>query len=306
MTPAADVKSGQIQAQTAAPTQILAPGEMQTQLDQQAPDPVTEPPVALTAADPHPHHHHPHHRPGVLTSMQSLVYLIVIAIFIITFCAQPFRIPSESMESTLLVGDFLLVNKQAAATTPIGSFSLLPASTIHRGDIIVFHDPVDSTLHLVKRVIGLPGDHLRLRAGRVYINGHELTEPYAVYRPSPPDNFRDNFPRLQSADPEIDSRWWIRMRSLIENGELIIPTDNFFVMGDNRNDSEDSRYWGFVPSEDIVGKPLVIYFSLQQHDSDDAPALTQEALAENQRHHLSKIDSLVDFARWGRTFQVVR
>jgi signal peptidase I len=303
MTPTADVKSGQIQAQNdasiPAPTQI----ELEAQLHQQQSDPSTQP--SLASPEQHSHRHHLH--PGVLTSMQSLVYLIVIAIFIITFCVQPFRIPSESMESTLLVGDFLLVNKQAAATTPAGSFSLLPASAVHRGDIIVFHDPVDSTLHLVKRVIGLPGDHLRLRAGRVYINGHELTEPYAVYRPSPPDNFRDNFPRLQSADPEIDSRWWIRMRSLIENGELIIPTGNFFVMGDNRNDSEDSRYWGFVPSEDIVGKPLVIYFSLQQHDTDDTPALTQQALAENQRrHHPSKIDSLVDFARWGRTFQVVR
>ena len=95
------------------------------------------------------------------------------------------------------------------------------------------------------------------------------------------------------------------MRSLIDNGDLIIPTGNYFVMGDNRNDSEDSRYWGFVPREAIVGKPLIIYFSLQQHDTDDTTALTQEALAANQRsQHPSKIDSLVDFARWGRTFQV--
>ncbi len=97
------------------------------------------------------------------------------------------------------------------------------------------------------------------------------------------------------------------MRSLIDNGELIIPTGNYFVLGDNRNDSEDSRYWGFVPREAIVGKPLLIYFSLQQHDSDDAGTLTQEALAENQRRqHPGKIDTLVDFARWGRTFQIVR
>jgi signal peptidase I len=209
------------------------------------------------------------------------------------------------MESTLLVGDFLLVNKQAGSPAD-GSAGVLPSAAIRRGDIVVFHDPVDATLHLVKRVIGLPGDHLRLHAGRVFINSHVLSEPYAVYRPSPPDNFRDNFPRLQSADPEIDSHWWIRMRGLIDNGELIIPTGNYFVMGDNRNDSEDSRYWGFVPREAIVGKPLVIYFSLQQHDTDDAAALTQEALADQRRKHPSKIDSLVDFARWGRTFQVVR
>ena len=295
--PAAAIKSGQMrnQDQDQADASVMAVESLE------APgiDPASQPPTQETR--------HLHHRPGVLPAMQSLLNLIVIAVFIITFCAQPFRIPSESMESTLLVGDFLLVNKQVAAPNEDGSADPLPSSAIHRGDIIVFHDPVDSSLHLVKRVIGLPGDHLRLHSGHVFINGRSLTEPYAVYRPSPPDNFRDNFPRLQSADPEIDSRWWIRMRSLIENGELIIPTGNYFVMGDNRNDSEDSRYWGFVPREAIVGEPLLIYFSLQQHDTSDASTLTQEALAENQRRqHPGKIDSLVDFARWGRTFQVVR
>jgi signal peptidase I len=256
-------------------------------------------------ASNHPRRHPHHDRPSVATALQSLLHLIVIAIFIITFCVQPFRIPSESMESTLLVGDFLLVDKQSAA--PDGAGTLLPAATVHRGDIIVFHDPVDSTLHLVKRVIGLPGDHLRLHNGLVYINGHALTEPYAVYRPSPPDNFRDNFPRLQAPDPEIDSHWWIRMRSLIENNELIIPTGNYFVLGDNRNDSEDSRYWGFVPREAIVGKPLVIYFSLQPQESDEPATLTQpDAAAKPSRPRFSKLESVVDFARWNRTFQVVR
>jgi signal peptidase I len=291
----ADVKSGQRLAQTESELEVVTP---------------TQPEQAVTLPNPTPEAipaHHVHHKPGILPSFQSFLHLIIIAIFIITFCVQPFRIPSESMESTLLVGDFLLVDKQSASPNTDGSPGLEPAADIHRGDIIVFHDPVDTTLHLIKRVIGLPGDHLRLHAGRVFINGRPLVEPYAVYRPSPPDNFRDNFPRFQSADPEIDSHWWIRMRSLIDNGELIIPTGNYFVMGDNRNDSEDSRYWGFVPREAIVGKPLVIYFSLQQHESDETPALTQDALAENQRRqHSSKIDSLVDFARWGRIFQVVR
>jgi signal peptidase I len=293
MTPAAGVKSGQIKAQPQIPATTT----------EFTPEPILNQP----AQQPTPHSiHHAHHKTGVLPAFQSLLHLIVIAIFIITFCAQPFRIPSESMESTLLVGDFILVNKQATFPNADSSSGLLPSTVIHRGDIVVFHDPVDATLHLVKRVIGLPGDRLRLHSGRVFINGRALTEPYAVYRPSPPDNFRDNFPRLQSADPEIDSRWWIRMRSLIDNGELIIPTGNYFVMGDNRNDSEDSRYWGFVPREAIVGKPLVIYFSLQQHDTDDSATLTQEALADQRRQHPSKIDTFVDFARWGRTFQVVR
>jgi signal peptidase I len=295
--PVADVKSGQIEAQNQAQLHVPTPAEaVPTPIPGPSSEPLRQQPV-----------HHGHQKTGVLPAFQSLLHLIVIAIFIITFCAQPFRIPSESMESTLLVGDFLLVNKQTVSSSADGSAGLLPSAAIHRGDIVVFHDPVDATLHLVKRVIGLPGDRLRLHAGQVFINGHALIEPYAVYRAAPPDNFRDNFPRLQSADPEIDSHWWIRMRGLIDNGDLIIPTGNYFVMGDNRNDSEDSRYWGFVPREAIVGKPLLIYFSLQQHETDDAATLTQQARAENQRGQSpGKIDTLVDFARWGRIFHVVK
>ncbi len=261
------------------------------------PHPVPNPP-GRPAAHPHP--------PGVLASLQSLLFLIVIAIFIITFSVQPFRIPSESMEPTLLVGDFLLVNKQSVA--PGGSIGLLPAAAIHRGDVIVFHDPVDASLHLIKRVIGLPGDRLRLRGGRVFIDGRPLTEPYAVYRPSPPDNFRDNFPRLRTADPAIDSRWWIRMRSLIDNGDLIIPTGSYFVLGDNRNDSEDSRYWGFVPRNEIVGKPLFIYFSLRRRpdDPEDRDDPNAHPPFSASTHPRTRLDALLDFARWSRTLQIVR
>ncbi len=115
-------------------------------------------------------------------------------------------------------------------------------------------------------MIGLPGDRIRLRGGHVFVDGQALREPYAVYRPSAPDSFRDNFPRLQNADPDIDSRWWIRMRHLVDHGELLVPADSYFVLGDNRNDSEDSRYWGLVPRAAIEGTPLLIYFSLQQDD----------------------------------------
>jgi signal peptidase I len=271
-------------------------------------------PLTPSATPPAPHPpsaqalraHHAHHEThGFLPAVQSLFSVIVIAIFIITFCVQPFRIPSESMESTLLVGDFLLVDKQTGP--PSGFDGLLPPATIRRGDIIVFHDPVDASLHLVKRVIGLPGDHLRLHDQHVYINGRPLNEPYAVYRPSPPDNFRDNFPRLQSPDPDIDSVWWIKMRNLIDNGELIIPAGDYFVLGDNRNDSDDSRYWGFVPRDAIVGKPLLIYFSLQQRSNDDPDTLTETSSARSRPPHPpSKINAVIDFARWDRTLQVVR
>jgi signal peptidase I len=234
-------------------------------------------------------------------SLQSLIYIIVVAVFIITFCVQPFRIPSGSMEPTLLVGDFLLVNKQRTALGDTGG--LLPATAIHRGQIVVFHYPVDPSIHLVKRVVGMPGDHLKMRGGRVYINGTPLEEPYAVYRPSGPDNYRDNFPRLQSADPNIDSHWWIRMRALIDDGELIIPAGDYFVLGDNRNNSEDSRYWGFVPRAAIVGQPFLIYFSLHLPGYDDLSVLAPEALARQRRSMLSEF---TDFARWDRVLQVVR
>ncbi len=223
----------------------------------------------------------------------------MIAVFIITLAIQPFRIPSESMEPTLLVGDFLLVDKQGIGLqTGMNPF---PSEKIRRGDIIVFHYPLDSSIHLIKRVIGLPGDHLKLHEGHVYIDGTALNEPYAVYRPSSPDNFRDNFPRLQTADPEIDSRWWVRMHTLIDNGELIIPAGNYFVLGDNRNDSEDSRYWGFVPRENIVGRPVLIYFSLR-------PTSTAElnGTQSPERTHFSLLESVLGFARWDRTFSIVR
>jgi signal peptidase I len=219
-------------------------------------------------------------RHSLLQAFQSLLAVLVVALFILTFTVQPFLIPSASMEPTLLVGDFLMVDKQIST----GRFpAFAPASLIQRGDLIVFHYPVDPSKHLVKRVVGLPGDRLRLRDGRVFLSDRALSEPYAVFRPSPPDSYRDDFPREDRADPAVDSRWWIQMHSLVSHGELTIPPDSYFVLGDNRNDSEDSRYWGLVPRAAIVGKPLLIYFSLNQPAS-----------------------SLLHFARWERTLRIIR
>lgn len=256
------------------------------------------PQTAKIAAAPLPHSgqqrplQHTATRHGSLPALQSLLYLITIAIFIITFVAQPFRIPSESMEPTLLVGDFLLVDKQAAA--PASVLPILPPTPITRGEIVVFHYPVDPSMHLVKRVIGLPGDHVRLHRGHVFVNGFELSEPYAVYRSRQPDPYRDNFPHLQTADPDVDSRWWIRMHSLIENGELTIPANSYFVLGDNRDNSDDSRYWGLVPRASVVGQPLVIYFSLR-----DSNVTSDSGLAA----HRSIANAIVDLARWDRVFR---
>jgi signal peptidase I len=243
------------------------------------------------------------HRHGLLQAFQSLVNIIVVALFIITFTVQPFRIPSASMEPTLLVGDFLLVNKQVGPEVSPRIFP--PTSVIHRGDLIVFHYPVDASLHLVKRVIGLPGDHVRLRDGRAYIDGHALSEPYAVFRPSAPDSYRDDFPRMVSADPSVDSRWWIEMHSLVSDGELTVPPDSYFVLGDNRNDSEDSRYWGFVPRGAIVGKPFLIYFSLNDPGSMPGQSSAAALSGGGVAHRQGPADSLVDFARWDRALHIV-
>jgi signal peptidase I len=197
----------------------------------------------------------------VLTAAQSMLMIVVVALFTVTFVVQPYRIPSESMDPTLQIGDFLLVNKQAFA--PRGPLdAVLPPSPVRRGDVVVFHYPVDPSVHVVKRVVGLPGDRLRLRDGRLYVNGNAVQEPYAFYGSAMPDAFRDNFPALHSLDANVDPQWWRVMRRDVRDGELYIPPDRFFVMGDNRNDSEDSRYWGFVSQTAIVGRPMVVYFSL--------------------------------------------
>ena len=250
----------------------------------------------------------------LMHAAQSLLYIIIVAIFIITFAVQPFRIPSESMEPTLLVGDFLLVAKQQF---PFPKDSLpFPSTPIKRGDVIVFHYPIDPTIHLVKRVIGMPGDHLRLRDGHVYVNGQALVEPYAVYKPGPADNYRDNFPRLANPDPDVASNWWIQMKSLVNHGELTVPPRSFFVLGDNRNDSEDSRYWGFVPASAIVGKPLLIYFSLNQPsrdedaDDDDSGSETPttphaSALPRPKPKQSAVFPGILNFARWDRTLRII-
>ena len=237
---------------------------------------------------------HTHH--GLLPAVQSLLYIIIVALFIISFSVQPFRIPSGSMEPTLLIGDFVLVDKELVQAPA----SPLAPALLHRGDVVVFHFPVNPAMHLVKRVIGLPGERVRLRGGRVYINDLPLREPYASYSPGPPDNFRDNFPYTRSTDPDVNAHWWIEMQHLLDHGDLRIPHGHYFVLGDNRNNSEDSRYWGLVPAGDIVGKPLIVYLSLRQPGSSGTPDEPDVASMRTDR------TSPLPLARWSRTLHIVR
>ncbi len=254
---------------------------------------------------PQPKPQHPIHHvvfPHLTDTLRSFLCVIVIALFVLTFIVQPFRIPSESMERTLLVGDFLLVNK--IVDSPAGSlwFWALPYRHIQRGDIIVFHFPLEPSEHLVKRVIGVPGDRIRLVNGVVLLNGKAQREPYAIYQGSYPDDFRDQFPDGQYPDPGVDPRWWLSVRRSAQDGEIVVPAGHYFVLGDNRNNSRDSRYWGFVPERNIVGRPFVIYFSIRGISPTDVSPLPGDRLA----HGNILLSALLDFARWDRMFQIVR
>jgi signal peptidase I len=243
------------------------------------------------------------HMPTIAEAFASMVRTIVVALFLLTFVLQPLLIPSESMEHTLLVGDFLLFNKQEYAPSGMLGRWIMPYRDVERGDIIVFHHP-DPPL-LVKRVVGMPGDHLRIEDGRVYLNGAVLKEPYAAFEPAPPNPFRDNFPARVYTDPQIDPDWWLEMQKLTSNGELVVPKGEYFVLGDNRNHSKDSRYWGFVPRQAIVARPLVIYFSLTRPSTTDVQTAVLQAGDDRLGHDRLLPEKIAGFARWKRIFQVV-
>jgi signal peptidase I len=246
--------------------------------------------------------------PSPLETVRSLLTILVIALFALTFILQPFRIPSESMERTLLVGDFLLVNKTIYGPPGIWSH-LLPYRQVQRGDIIVFHFPLDPPEHIVKRVVGIPGDRIHLRDGVLYRNGEAVNEPYVVYESAWADSFRDQFPTSTYTDPGVDTHWWLQMRAGISNGDVIVPAGKYFVMGDNRNHSRDSRYWGFVPRSAIVGRPFIIYFSLRQPSTTDLPELPHVSALDTSSDklgHDDAINKVVDFARWDRILRIVR
>ena len=201
------------------------------------------------------------HESGFWGLVQSLAITIIIALFIITFVVQAFQIPSQSMENTLLVGDYLLVDKARYGPSSMWSW-LLPYQKIRRGDVIVFRYPIDPEKHFVKRVVAIPGDHIHLRDGQLYVNGNLQVEPFAVHKMPFPDSYRDDFPNGNNYRSDVYPRWWHDMPDYMEHGELVVPQDCYFAMGDNRDDSLDSRYWGFVPDKNIVGKAFFVWMNL--------------------------------------------
>jgi signal peptidase I len=225
---------------------------------------------------------------------------ILLLLFGTTFLVQAFVIPTGSMEDTLLIGDHLLVDKLAYSTAGSVSKYLLPYENPHDGDIIVFRYPVDITQTFVKRVVGVPGDHIKIIDQQVYRNGKKLTEPYVVHKNPYPDSFRDNFPNSEPNLMLLD-----RARDMLANnvsgGEVIVPPESFFAMGDNRDNSLDSRYWGFVPRENIIGKPLIIYWSYNA----STESLASSSVNNLASHFLDLAEHFFTKTRWDRTFRLI-
>jgi len=222
---------------------------------------------------------------------------ILLLLFLTTTLVQAYVIPTGSMEDTLLIGDHLLVDKLAFAPSGPVSRWLLPYTDVKRGDIIVFRYPVDIRQTFVKRCIGVPGDRIRVVNKEVYRNGVKLDEPYKYNKTDYVDAYRDNFPGEPNVS--VDRRALDMLQNHTVNGEVVVPPNSYFAMGDNRDSSLDSRYWGFVPRENIIGKPLIIYWSYDAPtDQLSDPSIGLDHILDVGRNFFSK-------TRWRRSFMLI-
>lgn len=227
--------------------------------------------------------------------------VLVIGLFIITFCLQAFEIPSSSMENTLLIGDHVFVDRVTEAPKT-SWFPLIPYRHIKDGDIVVFLSPAEPGLYVVKRIIGVPGDRIHLRDGVVYRNGKPLNERYVIHNGSY-NPYRDSFPDIPPSDMnQVTPEWRLVLSSYIQKGDLVVPPERYFAMGDNRDVSYDSRYWGFIPRENIIGRPMFIYWSFETPPNQYLKTSIGDRLA-----FMAKVGiHFFDMTRWRRMFKVVR
>ena len=233
--------------------------------------------------------------------ISSMASVLVIGLFIITFCLQSFVIPSSSMENTLLIGDHLFVNRVTNAPPTKWIQPIIPYRNIQRNQIVVFISPAQPGLYLVKRIIGVPGDRIHLENGVVYLNGVAQNPTYVI-RDGSSDGYRDEFPRVPASESmNVTPEWRITLPQNIQNGDLVVPPGRYFAMGDNRDVSLDSRYWGFVPRENIIGSPTIIYWS---YDADRGEYL-QTDMWSRIKSIGSTILHIFDKTRWNRTFRMV-
>ena len=222
---------------------------------------------------------------------------IVLLLFGTTTLVQAFVIPSASMEDSLLIGDHVLVDKLTYSPTGPVSKHLLPYRDVRRGDIIVFRYPLDISEDYVKRAIGVPGDHIRLVNKQLILNGKPVNEPYVVHKTGYIDSYRDNFPS-QPNSPLPPSAIDMLEKHVV-NGEVVVPPGFLFAMGDNRDNSSDSRYWGFVPRGNIVGTPLIIYWSFEAPTEDlTNPNIGIDHIVDVVLHFFSR-------TRWKREFNLI-
>jgi signal peptidase I len=250
----------------------------------------------------------PYRKSSTRDMFESLAVTVILAIFGTTLIVQAFKIPTGSMENTLLIGDHLLVNKFAFATPegPLARF--LPYRQIHRDDVVVFKfpgDPEDAQEpgeHFVKRVIGLHGDRVRIVDRKVFVNGEAVSEPFI--RNSYPNEVRpgDDFPPVTWGEMQgATSTWRVEFQNYVKDGQIVVPPNEYFVMGDNREESWDSRFWGFVPRKLISGRPLIIYWSYETPRGE----YEQNSWSDRIKQTASMIVHFFTRTRWGRTFKLV-
>jgi signal peptidase I len=252
---------------------------------------------------------HVEHQTTLSEYLESLLVTVILALFGTSFIVQAFKIPSASMEGTLLIGDHVLVNKFIFGGTGAWYEKFLPYRPLQRGDIIVFKYPYGDHPHYVKRVIGLPGDHLKLVDQIVHINGKPLQEPYVAHDPGAsydPLNYDFPLPARRftptSIKPEVVNWLTHEMRKFVRGDEIVVPSGKYFAMGDNRDRSEDSRYWGFVDHDAIMGRPFLIYWSVEAKSSDYSGESTFWSRLSGVFQTLSHLPSRT---RWSRMLHTV-
>jgi signal peptidase I len=238
--------------------------------------------------------------------LASLAGVLVTGLFIITFVLQAFEIPSSSMEDTLLIGDHVFVNREQFAPPTHWMGPLMPYRNIRRGDVVVFLSPSERGLFVVKRIIGIPGDRLHLRDAAVYRNGEKLTEPYVRYKDDSNSEFtrpyRENFPAVPPDMYNVTPEWQAALPKFIQGEDIVVPPDSYFGMGDNRNVSYDSRFWGFIPQENVIGRPMVIYWSF----TTPANQYQMRSVGDRLGFLSHIIIHFFDQTRWSRTLKVVQ
>jgi signal peptidase I len=234
----------------------------------------------------------------------SLAELLVIVLFIMTFVLQNFEIPSGSMEDAMLIGDHLFVNREQFAPPTRWMGPLMPYRDPRQNDIVVFLSPEEKGLFVVKRIIGVPGDRIHLRDGDVYRNGEKLAEPYVEHKLNNYDPYRDNFPELPASGMYgvTSEDWRETMSSYVQGDDIVVPPNSYFAMGDNRDNSKDSRYWGFIPRQNVIGRPMFIYWSFITPPD--------QYMMREASDRLSFMAHIVlhffDQTRWSRTLRIVK